>query len=157
MGLPICVKCLLGSMIGEENFLEIESLIFDSRCWKLSLQFSSAMSLSSSSSKARAQGSSPSTSSMVASQIRSHIDRFLGSLEIGYQFVCFVSREGVPWQWWANIIKWTQTNIRIYLDATLCTERIFEYIRMPHIYQTNIRIYLYARNSTNTNTNNIWG
>ena len=27
-----------------------------------------------------------------------------------------------PEQWWANIIKLTRTNIRIYLDATLCTE-----------------------------------
>ena len=25
-----------------------------------------------------------------------------------------------------------RTNIRIYLDATLCTEQISEYIRMPH-------------------------
>ena len=44
-------------------------------------------------------------------------------------------------QWWANIIKLTRTNIRIYLDATLCTEWISEYIRMQHIYRTNIRIY----------------
>ena len=60
-------------------------------------------------------------------------------------------------QWWANIIKWTRTNIRIYSDATLCTEWISEYIWMQHIYRTNIRIYLYPRNSTNRNTNNIWG
>ena len=43
-------------------------------------------------------------------------------------------------QWW-NIIKWTQTNIRIYSDATLCTEWIFKYIWMQHIYRTNIQIY----------------
>ena len=89
MGLPICVKCLLGSMIGDEEISQ-DSLILDVGC----CQFSSATSLSSSSSKARAQGSSPSTSSMVASHMRSHIDRFLGSLEIGGKFVCFVSREG---------------------------------------------------------------
>ena len=60
-------------------------------------------------------------------------------------------------QWWANIIKWTWMNIQIYLDGTLCTERMYEYIRMLHIYQTNIRTYLYSRNSINTNTNNIQG
>ena len=60
-------------------------------------------------------------------------------------------------QWWANIIKWTRTNILIYSHATLCTEWISEYIRMQHIYRTNIQIYLYSGNSTNTNTNNIWG
>ena len=60
-------------------------------------------------------------------------------------------------QWWANIIKWTQTNIQIYLDATLCTKRISKYIGMHHIYWTNIRIYSYFGYSTNTNTNNIQG
>ena len=60
-------------------------------------------------------------------------------------------------QWWANIKKLTQTNIRIYLDATLCTQWISEYIQMQHIYQTNIRIYLYSENNTNMNANNIWG
>ena len=60
-------------------------------------------------------------------------------------------------QWWANIIKWTWTNIWIFLDATWCTERISKYIQMQHIYQTNIKIYSYAANSTNTNTNNIQG
>ena len=59
-------------------------------------------------------------------------------------------------QWWANIIKWTRTNIQIYSYAILCTERISEYIRISHIYRTNIRIYLYAEISTNMNTNNIW-
>ena len=54
-------------------------------------------------------------------------------------------------QLWTNTIKWTQTNIRIYLEATLCTEQISKYIWMQHIYQTNIRIYLYSGNSTNTN------
>ena len=54
-------------------------------------------------------------------------------------------------QWWANIIKWTRTNIRIYLDARLCTKWISEYIWMQHINRTNIRIYLYSGNSTNTN------
>ena len=44
-------------------------------------------------------------------------------------------------QWWANIIKWTRTNIRIYLHATLCTEWLSEYIWMQHIYRTNIQIY----------------
>ena len=44
-------------------------------------------------------------------------------------------------EWWANIIKWTRTNIGIYLDATLCTEWIFKYIWMQHIYRTNIQIY----------------
>ena len=57
------------------------------------------------------------------------------------------------WQWWANIMKWTQTSIRIYSDATLCTERISEYIRWnsftewiseyicsPEIAQIRIRI-----------------
>ena len=60
-------------------------------------------------------------------------------------------------QWWANIIKWTRTNIRIYSDATLCTEWISEYIRMQHIYWTNTQIYSYSGNSTNRNTNNIRG
>ena len=60
-------------------------------------------------------------------------------------------------QWWANIIKWTQMNIQIYLDATLCTKRISKQIRMPHIYQTNIQIHSNAGNSTNISTNNIWG
>ena len=46
-------------------------------------------------------------------------------------------------------------NIQIYSNATLCTERISEYIQMPHIYRMNILIYFYGRNSTNTNTNNI--
>ena len=63
----------------------------------------------------------------------------------------------IPDQWWANILKWRQTNIEIYLDATICTKRISESIRMPHIYQRNIKIYLYAGNSKNTNTNNISG
>ena len=58
-------------------------------------------------------------------------------------------------QWWANIIKWSQMNIQIYLDATLCTEQTSEYIRMQHIWRINIRIYSYSGNSTNTNTNNI--
>ena len=58
-------------------------------------------------------------------------------------------------QWWANIIKWTRTNIRIYSDATLCTERISKYIRISHIYRTNIQIYSYVGISTNTNTKNI--
>ena len=58
-------------------------------------------------------------------------------------------------QWWANIIKWTQTNIRIYSDATLCTEQISEYIWKQHIYRTNIQIYLYSGNIKNTNMNNI--
>ena len=60
-------------------------------------------------------------------------------------------------QWWANIIKLTQTNIQIYSDAVLCTKQISEYIWMPHIYRTNIQIYLYLENGTNTNTNNIQG
>ena len=60
-------------------------------------------------------------------------------------------------QWWANIMKWTQTNIRIYSDATLCTEWISEHIRMQHIYRTNTQIYSYSGNSTNMNTNNILG
>ena len=60
-------------------------------------------------------------------------------------------------QWWADIIKWTRTNIRIYLDATSYTERISEYTRMQHIYRTNNRIYLYSRISTNTNINCIQG
>ena len=42
-------------------------------------------------------------------------------------------------------------NIRIYSVATLCTKQISEYTRMRHIYRTNIRIYLYAKNSTNSN------
>ena len=50
-----------------------------------------------------------------------------------------------------------RTNIRQYLDATLYTERISEYIRMPHIYRMKIRIYSDAGNSTNTNTNVIRG
>ena len=58
-------------------------------------------------------------------------------------------------QWWANIIKWTQINIWIYSDGTLCTERIAQYIWMQHIYRTNIRIYSYSRKITNMNTNNI--
>ena len=58
-------------------------------------------------------------------------------------------------QWWENIIKWTRTNIQIYLDATLYTKQISEYIRMQHIYRKNIQIYSYSRNITNTN--NIWG
>ena len=53
-------------------------------------------------------------------------------------------------QWWANIIKWTGTNIPIYSDATLCTKWISEYIQMPHIYQTNNWIYSYAGYSPNT-------
>ena len=60
-------------------------------------------------------------------------------------------------QWWANIIKWTRMNIRIYSDASLCTKRISKYIRIPYIYRTDIRIYLYSGNSTNMNTNNIRG
>ena len=47
-------------------------------------------------------------------------------------------------QWWTYIIKWTQMNIPIYLDAKLYTEWIFEYIWMPHIFRTNIQIYLYS-------------
>ena len=35
-------------------------------------------------------------------------------------------------QWWANIIKWTKTNLWIYSDATLCTDKISKYIWMPH-------------------------
>ena len=54
-------------------------------------------------------------------------------------------------QWWANTIKWTRTNIQIYLDATLCTEQISEYIWMPVIYRKNIQIYSYSGNNTNTN------
>ena len=42
-------------------------------------------------------------------------------------------------------------------DVTWFTERISEYIWMPHINQTNIRIYSYPGNDTNTNTNNIQG
>ena len=37
-------------------------------------------------------------------------------------------------QWWANIMKWTWTNIRIYSEATLCTEWI-----SINIYSTNIQ------------------
>ena len=35
-------------------------------------------------------------------------------------------------QWWANIIKWTQTKIRIYSDAASYTKQISEYTWMPH-------------------------
>ena len=59
--------------------------------------------------------------------------------------------------WWVNIIKWTQMNIWIYWDPTFCIKQISEYIWFQHIYQTNIGIYLYSKNSTNTNKNNIWG
>ena len=60
-------------------------------------------------------------------------------------------------QWWANFIKWTQTNIPIHSDATLCTERISKYIQMQHISWMNIWINLYSGNSMNTNTNSIRG
>ena len=70
---------------------------------------------------------------------------------------------GEPWaplewtQWWANIIKWTWTNIRIYLDATLCTKWISKCIWMQYIYRTNIQTFLYSGNSTNMNTNYLHG
>ena len=46
-------------------------------------------------------------------------------------------------------------NFLIYLDATVCTEQISEYIWMPNCYRINIQIYLYFGNSTNTDMNNI--
>ena len=74
------------------------------------------------------------------------------------KYMYFVSLlQTILMQWWDNIIKLTRTNIQIYSDTALYTERISEYIHMRHIYRTNIRIYLYSRNSTNTNKNNIRG
>ena len=72
-------------------------------------------------------------------------------------------------QWWANIVKLVQTNIRMHLDAQELTEWIFEYNQMskiwpnkypnmfgcPRFYRTNIWIYSDGGKAKNMKTFNI--